>query len=352
MKIQEAKINYLPRISVVIATFNSQATIARCLRSIRTQNYPQRLINIIIADGGSRDNTKEIVQHYQIEWIEIDAVKQNAEYNKSIGIQKAKGEILFLLDHDNILPHKNWLRRLVIPFRKHPEVVGVETLRYHYDPKTGLLDRYFALFGAGDPLAWYLGKADRLSFIYDHYHLFGEAKDYGEYYLVKFKVNEIPSLGANGFLIRRQLLMKHAQVAPGKFFHIDVNVDLIKQGFDTYAFVKDSVLHLTGYGNVWNFLKRRMLFMEQYHLSSSGLIRQSVRRYSIFEQRDLAKLIWFVLISLTVFIPLYDSFRGFRKIRDLAWFLHPLLCFSLVFLYGWVIIKHQTKFYVKRFLAK
>ena len=31
--------------------------------------------------------------------------------------------------------------------------------------KSSLIDRYFGLFGAGDPLAFYLGKSDRLSYM-------------------------------------------------------------------------------------------------------------------------------------------------------------------------------------------
>ena len=341
-----------PTITVVVATYNSGSTIARCLASVRMQSYPQEKISIIIVDGGSSDDTRAIVKAYDIDLIAVDPKKQNAEYNKSLGISKATGEILFLLDHDNILPHKNWLKRMVEPLQKHPDVVGVETLRYRYDPDTSLLDRYFSLFGALDPLAWYLGKADRLSYIYDTYKLFGEATDHGNYYTVIFSSQEIPTLGANGFLIRRKLLLKHANAAPGKFFHIDVNVDLIRKGYNTYAFVKDDILHLSGYGTVWYFLKRRMLFMQQYYLSESTMTLQRERRYSVYEPKDTAKLLGFIFISLTIVVPLIDSIRGWKKIHDPAWFLHPFLCFGIATLYGYVIIKHQISLYAKKILGK
>ena len=84
-----------------------------------------------------------------------------------------------MIDHDNVLPHDLWFQNMVQPFLEHKDVIGVETLRYHYDPHASLLDRYFALFGAGDPLVWYLGKADRLSYIYDTYQESGIVKDCG-----------------------------------------------------------------------------------------------------------------------------------------------------------------------------
>ncbi|MFZ5845215.1 MAG: glycosyltransferase [Patescibacteria group bacterium] len=338
-------------ISIVIATYNSSRTIKRCLQSISAQIYPQNKIEIIVADGGSTDDTLEIARQFGAKIISVDPHKQNAEYNKSIGIQEARNEILLMLDHDNVLPHSRWLTNLVQPLLAHQDVIGVETLRYHYDPTTTILDRYFALFGAGDPLVWYLGRADRLSYIYDHYTLAGTATDYGSYYLVRFSPDFIPTVGANGFLVRRKILMKYAQAAPGKYFDIDVNADLIRNGFNTYAFVKDSVLHLTGYGNVWNFLKRRMLFLSQYRFGGKGLALKKVRRYGGLSSKDFLRLAWAVLVCLTFVIPLYHSFCGWRKIHDKAWFLHPILCFGFVVIYSWVIIRHQFRVYVQKILG-
>lgn len=331
-----------PSVSIVIATFNAQNTIRQCLESIQKQHYPKEKIELIIVDGSSKDQTVKIAKKFTNKIISIGSNKQNAEYNKAIGVSKASGEFLLMLDHDNILPHKNWIQNMIEPLVKHKEVVGVETLRYHYDPHASLLDRYFGLFGAGDPLAFYLGKADRLSFLYDKYNLFGKAKDYGKYYIVKFDKDHIPTLGANGFMIRRNILVNNARISPGEFFHIDVNVDLIRKGFDTYAFTKDSIIHLTNYGNVVNFLKRRKLFMEQYHLKSI-----EKRRYSVYTSKDLYGLLKFILYSATFLKPTFDALRGFIKIHDVAWFLHPFLSFALLSIYGIAIIKSEVRRYAR-----
>lgn len=341
-----------PTISVVIATHNSSRTIGRCLQSIRDQTYPQEKIEIIIADGASGDTTKEIALRYEVRWIDVPAKRQNAEYNKATGIAAARHEIIAMIDHDNVLPHVRWFQHMVAPLVAHKEVVGVETLRYHYDSRASLLDRYFALLGAGDPLVWYLGKADRLSYIYGRYNASGMVKDCGGYYTVRFKPDTMPTIGANGFLVRRAILMMHAKISPGMYFDMDVNVDLIIKGHDTFAFVKDSILHLTGYGSIWSFLKRRMLFIGQYQRGRDKTSDKPVRRYGILSTKDIFRLGLSILICATIIIPLIDSLRGFRKIRDIAWFLHPLLSFSFVGLYSWVIIKHQITFYAKKLLAK
>jgi glycosyltransferase involved in cell wall biosynthesis len=339
-----------PTISVIIPTFNSSATIDKCLQSVRTQDYPQDSVEIVIVDGGSKDNTKQIIFRYEVKLFQIDPKKQNVEYNKAIGIQKSKGELLLMLDHDNILPNDNLLKEMIQPFLDHKELVGVETLRYGYDSKNTLLDRYVALFGVADPLAFYIGKADRVSFIYEDYYKKYHPEDCGNYYLVHFANNNIPTIGANGFMIRKKILVENANASPATFFPIDVNVDLINKGFNTYAFVKDSIIHLTGHGNILDYLKRRMLFMRQYYLSEESISMRKLRRYSVYEKKDFWRLLFFILISLTLIVPLVDSIRGYRKIHDVAWFINPILCFGFVIIYGYVMIEHETKILSKKFI--
>lgn len=333
----------LPKISVITPTYNSAKTISLCLKSIRQQNYPQENIEIIIADGGSKDKTLDIIKDFNVSLIKIDPKKQNVEFNKSTAIKKAKNELLFMVDHDNILPNKNLLIKMIKPFLENDEMIGVETLRYHWDRNFTLLDRYFALFAVTDPLAFYLGKADRLSYIYDNYYKKYDPKDLGDYFLVKFTKETMPTIGANGFMVKREVLIKNADVRPGNYFPIDVNVDLISKGFNTYAFVKDSITHLAGHGNMLYYFKRRMFFVKQYYLGEKNLSMHKKRRYSVYEQDDLFKLILFILISLTLIVPLLDSFRGYIKVRDIAWFIHPIMCFGFVLMYGYVILEHQLK---------
>lgn len=331
----------LPSITVVIATYNSQNTIETCLTSVRNQQYPQDKIDIILVDGGSKDKTLLLVKQFHPIVMHVPKEKQDAEYNKGVGVRMARGELLLLIDHDNVLPHAQWLSKMVQPLLDDKKIVGVETLRYHYNKDNSFLDRYFALFGAGDPLAYYLGKADRLSYLYDTYNLRGKVKNKENYYVVTFSPNAIPTLGANGFLIRRKTLIDNAQVDENYFFHIDVNVDLIKRGFNTYAFIKDDIIHYTGYNNILHFLYRRKLFMEQFHIKT-----YNQRRYSVYMPQDRLNLIKFIIYSVTFIKPTYDAIRGFLKIHDTAWFLHPILCFSLASIYSTVIIKNHLRKYV------
>ncbi|HVT00657.1 MAG TPA: glycosyltransferase [Patescibacteria group bacterium] len=329
-------------VSIIIPTFNSAKTIDACLKSIKNQEYPKSKIEIIIVDGGSTDDTIEIVSKYKPKIINVPPKKQNVELNKSLGIQKARNEIIFLLDHDNVLQSKKIISQMLVPFVENRKIVGVETLRYYYDKKRSVLDKYIALFGVTDPLAFYFGKADRLSYIYSSLGSKYGAIDRGKYYEVKFTPSNLPTIGANGFMIRRSLLINKADSAPGKFYHTDVNLDLIKKGYDTYAFTKNSIAHLGGRGSVFNFLTRRMFFMRQFYFSDSKLNKDR-RRYSLYTKKDFGKLLYVILISVTLVKPIADSLRGYIKIRDLAWFINPVLCLGFVTVYGYVVVEHKVK---------
>lgn len=335
----------LPTISIVMPTYNSALTLDVCLTNIKSQQYPQELVEIIIGDGGSTDNTLEIAKKFKVKVVKItDRIKQGAEYNRSMAAQRAKNELLAVIDHDNIMPHNKWLREMVQPFLDDKSIVGVETLRYEYDPQANLLGRYFQLFGVNDILPFYLGKADRLAYLFDNprdYGVFRQAQviEKNKYFVVGFHPDYIPTLGSNGFMVRRELLFREAQVSPDMYFHIDVNVDLIRKGFSRYAFIKDVIRHETQERGLRAYLDRRKLFMEKYYIEVI-----SNRRYSVYEANDKRKLIWFIFLSLTFVVPICDAISGYRKIRDKAWFLHPFMCFSIVVLYSWVMLKKSICF--------
>ncbi|HSX09853.1 MAG TPA: glycosyltransferase [Candidatus Saccharimonadales bacterium] len=330
-------------ISVVMPTFNSSRTIDRSLKSVRDQDYPQEKIEILTADGGSTDNTLEIVKKYNAKIIKIPKKLQNAEYNKGVAVNKAKNDIILLLDHDNILPHKKWLRKMIIPFLENKDLVASEPLRFHYDKKMTVLDRYFALLGGVDPVAYYFGKDSHLSWAFDTYNLFGKSRDMGDYYLVTFTPDKIPALGGNGAAVRRKLLLKEAHADPAHFFHIDVHVDLIKKGFNTYGFFKDSIIHLTN-NKLVPFLLRRKYYIEKYHFEDL-----SKRRYSVYEpKKDRLNLIKYVIFSITIVKPLYDAIRGFIKKPDIAWFIHPFMCLAMLLMYGIPTIKEEVRRVIKK----
>ena len=149
-------------ISIVIPTYNSARTLPACLESIREQDYPGDMLEIIIADAGSSDSTVEIARQF------TDKIYPNplktGEAGKAVGVRHATGEIIALIDSDNILPERDWLKRMAAPFAD-PEIAGTEPLYYTYRKEDGIITRYCALMGMNDPLCLFMGNYDRMNLI-------------------------------------------------------------------------------------------------------------------------------------------------------------------------------------------
>ena len=335
----------LPTISVVTPSFNSGKILAKCLRIVREQNYPQEKIEIILGDGGSTDNTFEVAKKYDARIVNIPTKKQHAEYNRGVAYNNAKGEFVLTLDSDNFLPDRNWLRRMVNPLIENPEMVATSTCYYHYSKRYALMDRYFALFGTSEPLPYYLRKADRMLQTSKTWTLSGRAVDKGDYFLVTFSKDprKFPSIGTNGCLMRRSLVNKYADTRPEYHYPIDVMFDVAKSGHSTFGFVKTSIIHLTHSKGLWKFMKRRKEFVEMYHFEDT-----KKRRWSVVLPGDERRVFLFVFYSLTLVKPFLDAFKGFLKIPDIAWFVHPLMCLSTTFIYGYVTLKYKILGYLKR----
>ena len=90
----------LPKISIVVPTFNSERYIVDMLDSISKQTF--RSFEVIISDGGSRDKTLHIVESYDLPRLRISSRPDEGipdALNK--GFALAEGEVLCWLNSDD-----------------------------------------------------------------------------------------------------------------------------------------------------------------------------------------------------------------------------------------------------------
>ena len=329
----------LPTLSIITPGLNCENVLEECYSRIVGQNYPDNNIEMLLIDGGSTDRTKEVATRFGARIID-GGYPENQEARRYIGVLSAKNDILVYIDSDNFISGKNWLKKMVQPFLEDSAIIATQPLRYEYKEKQTVMNRYFALFGVNDPVAFYLKKADKLPWYEERWNQSGDILyENDDYYKIRFNVNSLPTVGSNGFFIRKNVVEK-LQWNPEQFMHIDVIYDLVKIGFNNFGIVKTAIIHNTA-ETFRTAIKKRMNYMKLHHYKLA-----KYRRYKVFDvnkNEDVRNLVKFVIFACTFIRPFYDSLRGFVKVQDIAWFIHPFICLGFVFAYGYAAFKNSCK---------
>jgi len=316
----------LPSISIVVPTYNSERTLAQCLESIAKQDYPRKNIEIIIVDGGSKDNTIETAKKFHVDEILHNPLR-TGEAGKSVGVEAARNEIILLQDSDNVLNRRDWLRKMVEPF-KNASVVGAEPLYYVYRKEDSLITRYCALLGMNDPVCLYLGNYDRHSCLTGKWtELLVKETDYGNYFLFEMDERNIPTMGANGFLVCAESL-KAVRHKP-YLFDIDVVHQLVRTGRNKFAKVRIGIAHLFA-DDVGAFVRKTHRRIRDYLFYEKHGMRNYPWRRITYNRRILK----FVLYTLIIIPLARDSVKGYRRTPDKAWLFHPIACWLTFLVYG------------------
>ncbi|MGI4895627.1 MAG: glycosyltransferase family 2 protein [Janthinobacterium lividum] len=109
----------LPTLTVVIPAHNEQAFIGRKIEDTLAQDYPRHLLEILVVDDGSEDETADVVRAATPNGAPLRLVRQNPRGGKSSalnrGVSEAGGEIIVFTDaNGSLLPGS--LRAIVAPF--------------------------------------------------------------------------------------------------------------------------------------------------------------------------------------------------------------------------------------------
>lgn len=128
-----------PLISIVTPSYNQGVFIEETILSVKNQDYPN--FEHIIVDGGSTDNTLDILRKYEgtynMRWISEPDEGQADAVNK--GFKMAKGEIIGWLNSDDVYFSVDVFSKVALEFLRQPTIDAIYANRVVIDELNNLV---------------------------------------------------------------------------------------------------------------------------------------------------------------------------------------------------------------------
>lgn len=197
--------------------------------------------------------------------------------------------------------------------------MGAQSLYFEYIKNDKILSRLSALIGATDPIVKLIKKNDRIGYIDKKFNLTKSKIVYEdeELIVIDFDKDEVPSLGANGFMLKNKFnneYFKQALHIDGCYYNIKNNIN------PRIVFFKNLKTHHKLEVSLFKMVKRRMYYKLKF---------QKKRLYKMIGPKDWFQVLKMIFIIITVIYPLWYSIKLFMKSGDKSSFLY----FPMVYLF-------------------
>ena len=334
-----------PKVSIIIATFNSEKVLPRTLDAIKRQSYPSNKIEVLLIDGGSTDNTLSLADAYNC--IVYPNPKTDPVNAKLIGFRKASGKYVITIDHDEVMENKDSILRKVISLEENSSCKVALCSGYKRPNKYPLLNQYISEFG--DPFSLFIYRFSKGYNFFEKvlrkkFDIINENNDYLVISFNNIKTPVIFELCCMGTMVDRE----YFNTIPGAFEEGDVFTHLfyymIESGSKNVIIVKDDPLtHYSVDSLKAYFPKIKWRIINNVHFEQQGNNGFSGREK--LQPSIKYKKYLFPLYSYTLFFSLFDSVYYSITRKNGIFLLHWILC---IYVASQIIYQYFLKIIHKR----
>lgn len=326
----------LPKFSFSLPVYNAERYLMRCLESIKNQDYPEGKIEVLLVDGGSTDNTREIAQKYRFVKL-FDNPRRLADFGAKISMANATGDLFVIFASDNELVSADWLKTAAEVFNRDEDLACLWG-KMIASADDAPLNRYYELI-QNDPLSFFVNK--NLQVYMSKASI--EKIDQRDFYF--FTVNaKMPLIwGANGLVYRtdyvRDIILRDEFVADNDVFQI-----MVERGKNKIAYCPQLNIYHHHLDSLSSWIKKwRRNYISHY-------LKQRMTRNLrwVFDEEFLWRLwIWIFYSGIPIFSFVHSLFLAIRN-KNKYWLYHPLASFAQLATYilatistreGWLLIR-------------
>ncbi len=307
--------NKSSKISFIIPTLNSADRLPACLDSVLAQDLPGNQVEILVADGGSTDQTKNLARASGA--TVLDNPSRDAESGKAVGLKAAHGDYVVLLDSDDVLVERSWAKTAMRVLDADTGLFGIEPYYEIADDFTWVNAYCNLLFVTTDPLARFISPRRNGR----------KTHDWMEY---RIEHGEIHPVGANGFIWRKSVLDKHGFADRFEEGNFSAN---LKSG--RYARIDGVSIYHYYVRTLADFIRKRIKigrkFLNRRHRhSGDSWVDRAGRGRAVLGMAAFATILW----------PLAEGIFNAVRTRRVAWLAHPLMCWLTFATYAGTAIEH------------
>lgn len=335
------KITSLPIVSIVIATYNSAFILDRTLCALRKQDYPKDKMEIIIVDGGSKDNTIEIAKRFDC--IIFGNPQTDPVNAKVIGYKHAKGKYIVTIDHDEILINPTSISKKIKAFTENPNCKAIWCTGYQKPENYPGLNQYISEFG--DPFSCFVYRFSKdwhyFSKAMSHRALLVEEKEnYLKYRFYSTNPNVILEICCGGVMFDRDYFDNISDFTENPKQMVHMFYIMLLHGEDELIIIKnDPLVHFSADSISAYLPKLRWRIVNNIHYKDRA--DQGFKgRTNLVASVASKKQYLFPLYVFSVFCPLFDSIAMSIKRKNISYMWHFLLSFYIC---GYIIYQYMLK---------
>lgn len=102
------------KVSVIVPGHNASGTLKACLSSLRSQDWPQDILEIVYVDDASTDGSIEVASEWADRIVPLTGFRKGPAGARNSGVKESSGQIIVFMDADVLAP-PGTIRALVRP---------------------------------------------------------------------------------------------------------------------------------------------------------------------------------------------------------------------------------------------
>jgi len=302
------------KVSFIIATLNEVRRLPRVVESIRAQDYPSELVEIVVVDGLSEDGTQEYARSAGC--VVVDNPRRLAEPGHLLGYRAATGDLLVIIAADNVLHARDFIFRICEPFDDPnvyaavPRVVSTgedsKSTRYINDFTDPF--NHFLYGSAAAPATF--GRAYRTK------------RATGAYVVYDFSPERPPLIAiAQGVTVRAGVPQREGWEEDD----ILPIVDLLAQGHDI-AYVPGALIEHHTVGGLRDFVRKFGPRIAKRLEDRNQPVWQRAATWTA--SRRIRAYLW-PFYAVSIVAPAIAGLFGALRDRRATWLYHPVISFAL-----------------------